>query len=304
MPDAQNGRKANTPIKAPSARRGWTRFVSNVKSEMHKRRAKEQEESSMDRAARRTATATIWMAVFTVILAATSIGTAWILKNQLGEMHEGGIDTHNLATAADRIDDAADSFSKSSTHINQGVSDAVTKLGQQADDSESFFRTDERAWVVIDQISVLESHPADATFPPHFKYGLYAKNVGKTVARDVRIHIDAFFGSSPLNKNGVERTQMRTWRGDEGKVFGPDKAGPQSLAPGERSTVPVTAGGQAPRNDWYDTLVGRIDYTDAFSVHHWKTFCYYMSDDKGTLNHCVSGNDEDQNPEMPTGKKR
>lgn len=57
-------------------------------------------ETPADRAARLTAQATVWLAVFTVCLVLTSVGTVVILRNQLREMHEGGIDTHNLATAA------------------------------------------------------------------------------------------------------------------------------------------------------------------------------------------------------------
>jgi hypothetical protein len=243
------------------------------------------------------------MIALTVAIALGTLVSAGAIVMQWREMHAGGKQTDALICAARINAGAARQFAKSAADINKGVDNAVIKLGQQADDSESFFRTDERAWVIVDPITILESYPAKDTFPPFFKYGFYAKNVGKTVARDVRIHIDAFYGSSPLNKNGVERTQMRTWRCREGKTFGPDKAGPQSLAPSEPSTVPVVAGGQAPRNDWYDTLVGRIDYTDAFNVVHWKTFCYYVSDDKGTLSHCISGNDEDTNPETPTKNK-
>ncbi len=49
--------------------------------------------------ARLTANATVWMAIFTLFLALTSIGTLFILWNQLGEMHSGGGDTHTLAEA-------------------------------------------------------------------------------------------------------------------------------------------------------------------------------------------------------------
>jgi hypothetical protein len=57
-------------------------------------------ETPADPAARLTAQATVWLAAFTICLVLTSIGTLVILRNQLREMHEGGIDTHNLATAA------------------------------------------------------------------------------------------------------------------------------------------------------------------------------------------------------------
>ena len=43
------------------------------------------------------------MAVFTFILAGTSGFTIWILKNQLREMHEGGMQTDSIITADERI---------------------------------------------------------------------------------------------------------------------------------------------------------------------------------------------------------
>ena len=59
----------------------------------------EPKEQPVDRAARLTANATVWMAIFTLFLALTSVGTLFILWNQLGEMHSGGGDTHTLAEA-------------------------------------------------------------------------------------------------------------------------------------------------------------------------------------------------------------
>jgi hypothetical protein len=80
--------------------RWWTRLVSYAKCKLQERKAKKQNESPTDRAARRTAAATVWMAIFTLILATTSAFTIWILKNQLTEMHTGGQDTRTLAEAA------------------------------------------------------------------------------------------------------------------------------------------------------------------------------------------------------------
>ncbi len=82
-------------------RRKWrTRFVSYVKRKLYQRKRKKEEETATDKAARRAATATAWMAFFTLVLVVVGIGTYLILKNQLREMHEGGVDTHDLALAA------------------------------------------------------------------------------------------------------------------------------------------------------------------------------------------------------------
>jgi len=54
--------------------------IGYIKRKLHQRKAKKEKESPTDRAARRTALATIWMAVFTVVLAFVSGGTLWILN--------------------------------------------------------------------------------------------------------------------------------------------------------------------------------------------------------------------------------
>jgi hypothetical protein len=97
-----------------------------------------QQETPTDRAARITASATKWMAVFTLFLVIFSGLTLIILRNQLKEMHEGGIDTHNLADAAikteksaERSAQASSDFADSAVKINGGLSDAVSKLNDQ-----------------------------------------------------------------------------------------------------------------------------------------------------------------------------
>ncbi len=82
----------------------------------------------------------------------------------------------------------------------------------------------------------------------------------------------------------------------------PDKPGPQSLAPAEQSTVPVTTGGSEPNRlatgaFQYSYVLGRIDYTDAFGVPHWTHFCFTVLSARGDLVYCEYGNDKDKNPE-------
>lgn len=71
-------------IEAPR-KNGWVRFVGYIKRKRDERAAKKQNETPTDKAARRTAVATIWMAIFTFVLAATSAFTIWILKPTEGD---------------------------------------------------------------------------------------------------------------------------------------------------------------------------------------------------------------------------
>ncbi len=99
---------ANTDAPIPQPRDSWwIRLIRYVKRKMDERAAKKQKEPPMDRAARITAKATVWIAFFTFVSVAVSVFTFLILKSQLREMHDGGIDTHNLAVAAGKQAEAA-----------------------------------------------------------------------------------------------------------------------------------------------------------------------------------------------------
>lgn len=92
MNNASSGQKSKPPTK--KANRNWgTRLITYAKRKTQERRTKKQQEVPSDRAARRTATATYWIAGFTIILAVVSY-------LQWREVHEGGKDTHDLAGAA------------------------------------------------------------------------------------------------------------------------------------------------------------------------------------------------------------
>ena len=117
-------------IKTPRRKRRLG-LIHKIKSKMREYRARKNNEAPTDRAVRVTANATVWMAIFTAFLFFTSAATVWILKNQLLEMHEGGIDTHALAQAAKRQAAAAQSFSDSADRIKTSMNDAVGKMDQQ-----------------------------------------------------------------------------------------------------------------------------------------------------------------------------
>jgi hypothetical protein len=92
---------ASTDAPVTQPRDGWwIRLIRYTKRKMDERTAKRQEETPADKAARVTANATVWISIFTLVSVGVSVGTYLILKGQLNEMHDGGVDTHTLAQQA------------------------------------------------------------------------------------------------------------------------------------------------------------------------------------------------------------
>src|SRR5437879_5975565 len=67
--------------------------ISQIKRQLHERRAKYEAQTPEQQAAWRTANATIWIAVFTIVLAGVGGITLY-------EVIAGGSDTHELAVQA------------------------------------------------------------------------------------------------------------------------------------------------------------------------------------------------------------
>jgi hypothetical protein len=87
--DANDGNNPTDQV-AESNESRWSRFISYPKRKFYERKAKKEKESPTDRAARITATATVWIAAFTVVLSVVGLGTLY-------EIYIGGSDTHDLA---------------------------------------------------------------------------------------------------------------------------------------------------------------------------------------------------------------
>jgi len=164
------------------------------------------------------------------------------------------------------------------------------------------FRTDERAWIEIENVKLEFVNPATAAFHyAGFTYEVYARNVGKTVARDITVKRWA-----ALSANTGDILARDIEHGHEIPSIFPSLPMPKSLAPNTPIFIPFTIGGTAPqvygegdkRMTWYDYLVGRFDHKDAFGIAHWLKFCYVITDPNGNLGYCETGNDEDRNPEI------
>lgn len=129
MEDTGAGQNA-TPEGAQSENDRRFGFIDKIKSKLHERKTKKEQENPVDRAARITAKATAWIAVFTVVMALVGIGTLY-------EIIEGGGDTHDLAVAAgkqaDRMKDLADRMKDQADRTK----DLADRMKDQADQTKT-----------------------------------------------------------------------------------------------------------------------------------------------------------------------
>ncbi|HEY5213809.1 MAG TPA: hypothetical protein VIJ38_12400 [Acidobacteriaceae bacterium] len=198
----------------------WERFVNYVKSRSSERRTKRQQEGTAEWAARRTADATIWMAIFTVILAAVSIGTLLVLKKQLGEMQAGGVDTHSLANAAgnqatwtQRLANSADTQSGHMQELAARTKDVADQALVQAkeakisaDAARSAAETARDALIQVQRAFVFATHldgvriqdPKNPTQISSLDFSITWENSGTTPTRDMKSHLNWLIRNTPL----------------------------------------------------------------------------------------------------------
>jgi hypothetical protein len=80
-------------------------LISYVKRKMGQRKAKKQNEPAVDKAARVTASATRWIAIFTLVSVLVNVRMFLVLRSQLREMHDATVQTGTAATAAKNSSD-------------------------------------------------------------------------------------------------------------------------------------------------------------------------------------------------------
>lgn len=253
-----------------------------------------QVETPTDRAARLTATATVWMAVFTFALAATSILTIWVLINQLKEMREGGIDTHALAQATEASAKAASDqagaaqkFADTAKDINGGISRAADQLGAASKNArvsikatQDAMHLEQRAWIGVTSIHLIEDMKAEKPI------GVVAVmiNSGRTVALDMKntmiVHTNvgyldiADYATHPTEKSGQIKFGL--------------KAPVMNMFPTQTMNLPGYSG--VANAEAVEAIhdgrrlvyaFGWITYKDIFNKPHETRFCgVYVPDDK------------------------
>ena len=232
------------------------------------------------------------------LTAIIAVSTVVQTCNSRSNNRSSGLQAERLIDAANRVDDAAGSFSHSASGINQGVSDAVNRLQAQAHVTElaretsaaqneltlrntiESSRLDQRAWVAAEAITAL---------PNTFVAGQTAfleilfRNTGRTPAKNVRIatiHEATRRGSPPpFQYSAPSRYGLMA---PNGTAFNhiPVAFNPLTLAPlplDDRSIQQLTSG------DETLYIHGELTYDDIFGQQHWTTYCYFLSNLPGPV---------------------
>ena len=139
---------------------------------MSERGAKKEQETAPDKAARITASATRWIAIFTLVSVLVNAGMFLVLRRQLREMHDSGVDTHTLAGATKVSADAAKKAA--------GIADDTLNSSKES------FRIEQRPYVVA-QIPQFVT----GAFTPDrlIEANVTFKDVGKTPALKIVVNI-------------------------------------------------------------------------------------------------------------------
>jgi hypothetical protein len=178
------------------------------------REAEKEYENPVDRAAGTTATATVWIAAFTVVMAFVGLGTLY-------EIVEGGSDTHDLAVAAkdqagkmknmsdaaDKIRQAAEGMVAQEQRIADNANAALDANNRQSkaalDASVAASRVDQRAWMDM-IINVPQNLSADQPFSTTAEM----KNLGKTPAKNIYYGY-MFESATSLKKPTFDDTRLK-----------------------------------------------------------------------------------------------
>jgi dipeptidyl aminopeptidase/acylaminoacyl peptidase len=139
--------------------------------------------------------------------------------------------------------------------------------------------------LVVYQLASARGHTAVVAAADTVAPEIFALEAGKL--RKLTSHNDALL--SELQLGAVEDITFNSEDGTEvhGMIIKP----PAYDSSRQYPTLLWIHGGPNMQDD-------RIEYIDAFGVAHWKTFCFSIAKN-ATIASCKSGNDEDDNPELP-----
>jgi hypothetical protein len=245
-----------------------------IKRKVHKRAAKCKEETPIDKAARRTATATVWMAVFTCLLLLVTAGTYIEIKT-------GSADTHDLAVAAgkqaDRTKDLADRMKEQADGTKVIADQAIIQAQvarSAANTASESLRDVQRAFLVLKEIDAQRINSALPKGGSRREWRTFIdwENTGVTPATGIINHFDACTlpqePSESLFKEGpVDASYLITYAGPKSLLSGGPINRPESF-------IPV---GPMPMPRERPTFWGWAFYRDIFKVSHVTEFCEVVS---------------------------
>jgi hypothetical protein len=280
---------SNSPRRHPHGKL-WRRFIRYQlrKTHQHKaeRKKRQAEEKPEERAARKTADATIWIAIFTIVLAVASILT-------LVEVIRGGQDTHTLAVAAGQLATAANTQSQQAIAQTGKMTESLTAMGIQttamqnaAKAAASQARTSRDALVSVQRAFITFSAIARErnqllTGEHEWVTRSIFENSGATPA--VSVIISANMNALPEEPNatvfkGAAPTNASTTIGPKAIQNGPYVGRPESFIFG--SPLPSTYTLSAPPKPIPNLYVwGWVAYKDVFpgTKTHITEYCLHLS---------------------------
>jgi len=297
------GRKQpDKPAQTPR-REFWRWFILYMERKMHQRRTrrkkKKAEEINEQKAARLTAEATRWIAIFTVVLAIVAGLTLW-------QLIQGGADTKALVTASQQQAngasdqaDAAQQFSGAADEISQGIGQAVGKLEAQARASQQSaaaakdaLTNGNRPWINVDgpltirKVQWSTRYLARDSVATNYQSSpsITLKNFGTAPAFYVRTGMDQVpalnLGDVPKYEKDISAAQDRSCKEADFPISHP-KNGGAVIMPSSPLAIYYDALmeghiGAPPGEDFKAPLVivGCISYEDRFSVAHHTKFCF------------------------------
>lgn len=322
---------SSTEVK-PAAKRKrrppWSRFIHQVIRQRRKREAQKNPESTADKAARRTANATIAIAGFTLVLVVVSYF-------QWKEIHDGSTDTHNLAiaagnqatwtqklsdhmqTQADRTKDLADRMKDQAdeTKIIAGQAVIQANAARSAADTAS---SSLRPWIKVTGVDLrpgvggdsgiktlmfhwpksgLQVFPqyAGKELPPMLQVEVSIENVGHSPAENIEIVPEMFFHKFDSNKwhDNIAKEEERFCSSVKSRATGPDAV---VVFPSEPTKNDMGLSGIAKSSDI--TMIDGIRYSSAALL-----FCVNYTGEAGIRYQTQAwyGLYEDNNISIPLG---
>jgi len=317
--DVNEGVQANPQATEPHLV-WWNQIIEYIKLRMEMRRAKKTERLR-NNGTITTAKATTWIAVFTLIFNLGTfcilLGQLCVLRGQLNEMHDEGVDTHNLAEAAG-IQAIGTTFLASAANTQAKASSEIAdNAAKQVATATKALYLEQRAWVGIEVVRV------NPLLPKGSSVIIVAHNTGKTPA--LMFHYECchvfdgqIFGDEELDydkieaKNEAERkakleemlnkriirdpTHADQIRQSVRKQFEEmdrvwkDQEAIGVIPPDGTRQIPFDIA--APANNLYHYHVGRLTYRDIIdpTKQHTTKFCLVSFGD-GPLTYCDKGQD-------------
>jgi hypothetical protein len=260
----------NSEIQSDINNNWFSNIVEIFKTYLQAHRANKSKETPQDRAARRTANATVWIAFFTAAVIVVGACQYYAIKGQLDEMRSGSVDTQNLVKATSDLAAAA----KNQVAAMHGQLD-VMKFNQ-------------RPWVGVDVIQ----NDALVEGGKPFRIVVAVKNFGHSPAFKVK----GCFGSDTPNITQQDRNGILNLFNE---LACQDLAETVLMPDGEFSFDVSRSADIITNRVAYDinrklatfAVVGRIYYTDSIGSEYWTTACSLYIRDSGHFNACKNGND-------------